>query len=171
MTRWTPSRSIAETSSPTFVPPDSVHPDTTTSPSRASTLTSSPSGPTASSICAARDGSVAAVPTITRSTPRFNASRAKAGVRMPPPSCTGTSTAATMRATASMFTGDPVRAPSRSTTWIRSAPIAAHWRATPSGSSEYTVSLAKSPCISRTQRPLIRSIAGITCIKRVLQNL
>ena len=56
-------------------------------------------------------------------------------VRTPPPVCTGTPTAAAMAAMTVRLTGSPVRAASRSTTWIHGAPAAANAWATATGSS------------------------------------
>ena len=60
----------------------------------------------------------------TRATPADQRASASARERTPPPTCTGTSTAVAMRPMTSRFTGSPVRAASRSTTWIHGAPSA-----------------------------------------------
>src|SRR5450759_1599915 len=82
--------------------------------------------------------------------------------RRPPPIPTGTETALAMSRITSRFLGVPAMAPSRSTRWSRGAPSASHRRATATGSSANTVSWSYLPWYSRTQRPSLRSMAGIT---------
>src|SRR6266545_1384837 len=69
-------------------------------------------------------------------------------------------TAAQIASTTARFTRSPVRAASRSTTWIHCAPAPAKTCATRTGSSPYTVSAAKSPRCSLTTCPPRRSIEG-----------
>src|SRR6266496_2609493 len=65
-----------------------------------------------------------------------------------------------MASTTARLTRSPVRAASRSTTWIHCAPAPAKTCATRTGSSPYTVSAAKSPRRSRTTCPPRRSVEG-----------
>ena len=89
--------------------------------------------------------------------------------RMPPPNCTGTSTARRMSENACTFTGTSAaspttcpKAPSKFTTWSHSAPSSTQCRAIAEGSWLKTVSALGSPWRSRTQAPLRKSIAGNT---------
>ena len=69
------------------------------------------------------------VPITTRATPASASAAAAASDRTPPPLCTCTPcapTAAAIAPTTARFTGSPVRAASRSTTWIHRAPAAAN---------------------------------------------
>ena len=70
----------------------------------------------------------AAEPITARATPASASATASATVRTPPPVCTRARpvTAATMARTTGRFTGSPVRAASRSTTWIHRAPASAN---------------------------------------------
>src|SRR5229473_1746997 len=61
-----------------------------------------------------------------------------------------------------VWTGPPPKAPSRSTTCRRGAPSAAQRSAMATGSSENTVSAEALPWSRRTQRPPLRSTAGMT---------
>src|SRR5262245_54133397 len=103
---------------------------------------------------------------ITRVTPFPSHASTVAGLRMPPPSCTGIDTASRMRSTAAAFIGLPAKAPSRSTTCRYSKPCASNAWAWPAGSRLNTVARAMSPCSRRTHRPSLRSMAGkrITCL-------
>ncbi len=75
------------------------------------------------------------MPSTTRATPASTRASAAASSRTPPPVCTGTATAAAMAATTGRFAGSPVRAASRSTTWIHGAPASAKATAWATGSS------------------------------------
>ena len=77
----------------------------------------------------------AAVPRITRSAPARSASRTAGSERRPPPYWTGTLSSWVIRSRWSRFFGDPVRAPSRSTTCRNRAPASTHARAASSGES------------------------------------
>src|SRR5262249_30882201 len=65
-----------------------------------------------------------------------------------------------MRSPAATLTGLPAKAPSRSTTWRYSNPSASKACACAAGSRLNTVACAMSPCLSRTARPSLRSMAG-----------
>ena len=107
----------------------SVQPASDTLPSRASTETTIRS-PCATSIASRNSGSrIAAVPSTTRSAPAARTASTAAVSRRPPPTWIGHSTAAAIRRTASRFCGWPAFAPSRSTTWMYSAPSSAQRRA------------------------------------------
>ena len=84
------------------------------------------------------DGSsTARVPTTTSLAPTSTYACTAAASRTPPPTCTGTSPAATtMASTKRSFTGRPANAPSKSTTCKRRAPASTQRRAMPAGSSE-----------------------------------
>src|SRR5690606_13868735 len=92
--------------------------------------------------------------------------------RMPPPSCTGSSspTSSTMARIAASFFGLPANAPFRSTRCRRRAPRSTQWRAMAAGSSENTVASSISPCLRRTQWPSLRSMAGISSIWQFLRS-
>ena len=64
----------------------------------------------------------AAVPMTTQCTPMPAMNASDLGVRMPPPYCTGMSSALTMSSTILKLVRSPVRAASRSTTCSASAP-------------------------------------------------
>ena len=71
-------------------------------------------------------GSVASlVPSTMRSTPASASRCIVSSVRMPPPISSRAPVSRAMRSTTSMLPGTPSRAPSRSTTWIHSAPCSA----------------------------------------------
>ncbi len=78
----------------------------------------------------------AADPSTTRDTPRSSQKRTRSISRMPPPSSTDDRTEPAMRSTAAAFTSGRPKAPSRSTTWIQSAPADSNSAATDSGRSE-----------------------------------
>ena len=138
----------------------SAQPSTATRPSRASMPTAIRPG-NARQASRTRPGSrTAAVPRITRCTPRPSHASMVAMSRMPPPSCSGMSTASSMAPTAPALTGLPANAPSRSTMWSQAKPAAAKARACAGGSSEKTVARAMSPCTRRTHAPPLRSMAG-----------
>ena len=82
---------------------------------------------------------------------------------MPPPSCIGISppTALTIALIAASLTGLPAKAPFKSTKCRRLPPRSTQWRAMAPGSSENTVDSSIKPCLSLTQWPSLRSIAGI----------
>ena len=83
--------------------------------------------------------SIATVPKITRSRPIASRASARSRLRTPPPSCTGMARAATIARTTASFTGSPLRAPSKSTRWSRSAPCRCQARAWATGSPEKRV--------------------------------
>ncbi len=76
----------------------------------------------------------AALPRMTRRTPAPSQRSTAAMSRMPPPSCTGTSTAARIACTAAPFTVCPANAPLRSTTCSHEQPACTHRRACAAGS-------------------------------------
>ena len=82
----------------------------------------------------------------------------------PPPTCIPAFTRDNICLMAGRFRGLFSKAPSRSTTWINSAPSFSHLFAMAAGSSEKTVSRSFSPCRSRTHFPFFISTAGITII-------
>src|SRR5690606_21966546 len=84
--------------------------------------------------------------------------------RMPPPICTGMSsaTALMMDLMAASFLGLPATAPFRSTRCRRLAPCSSHCVAMAAGSSEKMVASSRSPWRRRTQRPSFRSMAGMS---------
>src|SRR4029453_17527100 len=104
--------------------------------------------------------SIAPVPTTTRAAPAARRSPPASTLRTPPLALMRPGTAAQIASTTARLTRSPVRAASRSTTWIHCVPDAAKACAPLPGSSPYTVSAAKSPRCSRTTCPPRRSIEG-----------
>src|SRR5512146_2872675 len=102
------------------------------------------------------------VPRMIRDAPAPRYREAISKLRTPPPTCTGTSTVATIRRMMSNLTGFPRNAPSRATTCSLVAPAPANRRATSSGESAKTVESSALPWRSRTALPPWMSIAGIT---------
>ena len=82
------------------------------------------------------------MPITTRATPASMSRSAASTERTPPPVSISQPTLRAMAATYSRLPASPLRAASRSTTWIQRAPAASNARATATGSSEYTVSAA-----------------------------
>jgi len=91
---------------------------------------------------------------------------------IPPPSWIGMSppTALTIDRIAPSFTGLPANAPFKSTKCKRLPPWSTQWRAMAPGSSENTVDSSIKPCLSLTQWPSLRSIAGIINIVKMKFN-
>src|SRR5579862_979161 len=92
---------------------------------------------------------------------------------MPPPSCTGTSesTDAMIALIAASLPGLPARAPFRSTTCRRVAPIPVHCAAAFPGSLEYTVAFSMRPCSRRTHWPSLMSMAGMMIMAVAAESL
>ena len=79
--------------------------------------------------------STAAVPTTTRAAPASRSDPAASALRTPPPAWMREATVLAIASMTARFAGSPVRAASRSTTWIHSAPASAKVRATLTGFS------------------------------------
>src|SRR6266511_3389213 len=141
-------------------PVESIQPRTATSRPRASSPTAIFPGWRVASSSTSSGRSIAPVPTTTRAAPAAKRSPPASTLRTPPLAWTRHGTAAQIASTTARLTRSPVRAASRSTTWIHRAPAAAKACATCTGSSPYTVSASKSPRCSRTTCPPRRSIEG-----------
>ena len=135
MTVETPSSPASRAKSVARSAVTAVQPFTATSPSLASMPTAR-RGPWAAAISRRKAGSVAArVPMTTREAPASKAASAAATERIPPPNWTlGPSEA--MRRSVGRLRASPPKAPSRSTTWIHSAPSRAKRTAGSTGSSK-----------------------------------
>eukprot|EP01022_Parablepharisma_sp_SALTPOND_P016882 TRINITY_DN2582_c0_g2_i1.p1 TRINITY_DN2582_c0_g2~~TRINITY_DN2582_c0_g2_i1.p1 ORF type:complete len:507 (-),score=145.21 TRINITY_DN2582_c0_g2_i1:939-2459(-) len=142
-------------------PQSSVQPCTATMPSRASMPMTTRPGKSSAASWAVQGSRAARVPRITRSTPSSRACLRPSRSRTPPPSCTGMLRPAQMRSITAALAGRPSTAPSRSTTCRRTAPWSCQWRAMATGSWLNTVSRSMRPCCKRTQRPPLRSTAGM----------
>ena len=117
-------------SSTRSAPEPSAQPRIATSLPRASSPTATRPGYSTHSSSTSAGRSTAAVPT-RRARPRRRAARSAASaVRTPPPTSTRQATLRTIRRIWSRWVRSPVRAASRSTTWIHRAPAASNSRAT-----------------------------------------
>ena len=110
----------------------------------------------------------ALVPRMTNRTPAWMYVSTVSSLRMPPPTCTGTSgCASTTSRTTPAFFGSPANAPSRSTTCSRRAPASTQRVAIATGSSENTVAVSMRPSRRRTHLRSLMSMAGMRSISLV----
>ncbi len=141
-------------------PESSSQPCTATLPPRTSTLTAICSGHSRAAVFTSSGSRTAAVPRITRLTPRSIHPSMFSSERMPPPSCTGMETASRIASTAAPLTALPSAEPVRSITCNHSNPASDQILAWSAGESLKTVAVEKSPCTTRTHWPSFRSMAG-----------
>jgi hypothetical protein len=134
-TSETPAAFTRRATSAALSPVPSSQPATATSPPLASMPQTIRPGKRAHASRTRSRRCTAAVPRTAKAAPSRSTSSTASIVRSPPPTSMGTPTAAMARI-AAPFTGRPARAPSRSTTWIRSAPAARKPRAISAGSDE-----------------------------------